>query len=67
MGSSVRWPQVLEELTPKQRNYLKSIASGKAGTLSFAELGKLKSLDLIHHDGHSIALTSSGQVIVEFC
>ena len=42
-------------------------AAGQSGTVSIAELAKLKSLDLIHQDGLGIALTGNGRAIAEFC
>ena len=59
--------EILVAMTKEERNALKAIASGKAGTVYAAELGKLKSLDLVRHDGREISLTSSGLEIVDFC
>ena len=54
-------------LTKEERNALKAIASGKSETVFAAQLGKLKALNLVHHDGRKISLTAGGREIVEFC
>ena len=51
-------------LTQGDRNALKAVASGMVGTVSILQLGKLRSLDLVHHDGRNIALTSNGGAVV---
>ena len=64
---SARCVKIFAKLTHMERNALSAIAAGQVGTVSIAELAKLKSLDLIHQDGLGIALTGNGRAIAEFC
>jgi hypothetical protein len=43
--------EIFLALTQGERNALKAVASGMVGTVSILQLGKLRSLDLVHHDG----------------
>ena len=64
---SARCVEIFAKLTHMERNALSAIAAGQVGTVSIAELAKLKSLDLIHHDGSSITLTGKGREIADLC
>ena len=64
---SARCVEIFAKLTHMERNALRAIAAGQIGTVSIPQLGKLKSLDLIHHDGLGIALTGKGREIADFC
>jgi hypothetical protein len=59
--------EIFVKLTPEERNALKAIATGQVGTVSIAQLGSLKSFDLIHHDGVGISLTGKAREIADFC
>jgi superfamily II helicase len=65
MESSRDCEEVFLALTQGERNALKAVASGMVGTVSILQLGKLRSLDLVHHDGRNIALTSNGRAVVD--
>ena len=67
MLSSDLCADIFALLTPSQRKLLKAIGLGEVGTVSMWDLGKLKSLALIHHDGNDITLTAVGQAIAMFC
>ena len=54
-------------LSEAERTALQAIASGRIGTVSIALLGRLKALELIHHDGRGIILSKQGQAIAAFC
>jgi predicted transcriptional regulator len=64
VASSRECVEVFLALTQGERNALKAVASGMVGTVNLVQLGKLKSLDLVHHDGRNIALTTEGQAVV---
>jgi len=57
--------EIFLALTQAERNALKAVASGMVGTVSILQLGKLRSLDLIHHDGRNVALTTDGRAVVD--
>jgi hypothetical protein len=59
--------EIFATLTQEQRDSLKAVASGKVGTVRMAQLGKLKTLGLIHSDVRGVSLTAHGRVIAEFC
>ena len=65
MASSRDCVEILLALTQAECTSLKAVASGKIGTVSILQLGKLKSLDLVHHDGRNIALTTDGRAVVD--
>jgi hypothetical protein len=56
--------EVFLALTQGERNALKVVASGKGGTVSIVQLSKLKSFDLVHHDGRDIMLTTNGRAVL---
>jgi hypothetical protein len=56
--------EIFLALTQAERTALKTVAAGKIGTVSIAQLAKFKSLDLLHHDGRNIALTTNGRAVV---
>jgi len=56
--------EIFASLSQEELNALNAIAAGKIGTVSITQLGKLKSLELIHHDGRNVALTTNGQAVV---
>ena len=58
---------VAEALSQGERSALKAIKAGELGTVSIVQLGNLKSLDLISHNGRNIQLTADGRAVVEFC
>jgi len=64
---SARCVEIFATLTREERDALSAIAAGQTGTVSIAKLGRLKSLDLIHHDGSSITLTGKGREIADLC
>ena len=64
VASSRDCVEIFLALTQAERNALKAVASGMVGTVSILQLGKLKSLDLVHHDGRNIALTTDGRAVV---
>ena len=65
MASSRDGVELFLALTQGERNALKAVASGMVGTVSILQLGKLRSLNLIHHDGRNIALTTDGRGVVD--
>ena len=65
MESSRDCLELFLALTQGDRNALKAVASGMVGTVSILQLGKLRSLDLIHHDGRNVALTTNGRAVVD--
>ena len=65
MASSRDCVEIFLALTQGERNALKAVASGMVGTVSILQLGKLRSLNLIHHDGRNIALTTDGRAVVD--
>jgi hypothetical protein len=66
MGSSRDCVEVFLALTQGERHALKAVASGRRGTFSLVQLGKLKSLDLIDRDGRHLMLTANGRKVVAF-
>ena len=64
VASSRACVEIFLALTQAERNALKAVASGMVGTVSILQLGKLRSLDLVHHDGSKIALTANGGAVV---
>ncbi len=67
MASPRECVEIFLTLTQGEREALQAIASGRIGLVSIPLLGKLKALDLIHHDGRGIILTARGQAIAAFC
>jgi len=65
VASSRDCVEIFLALTQGERNALKAVASGMVGTVSILQLGKLRSLDLIHHDGRNVALTTNGRAVVD--
>jgi len=59
--------EIFASLSQEELNALNAIAAGKIGTVSITQLGKLKSFDLIHHDGLVITVTGKGREIADFC
>ena len=59
--------EIFAKLTHDERDALRAIAAGQIGSVSIAQLVKLKSLDLIDHDGLAIALTGKCREIAKFC
>ena len=59
--------EIFAKLTHDERNALRAIAAGQVGTVNIEQLGKLKSFDLIHHDGLGVKLTGKGREIADFC
>ena len=64
MASARDRVQLFLALTRAERNALKAVSSGQAGTVGLAQLGKLRSLVLIHHDPRGIELTADGSAVV---
>ena len=58
----IAWKSFLA-LTQGERNALKTVASGKGGSVSIVQLSKLKSFDLVDHDGRAIVLTAHGRAV----
>ena len=55
--------EVFLALTQGERNALKTVASGKGGSVSIVQLSKLKSFDLVDNDGRAIVLTTHGRAV----
>ena len=66
MESSRDCVEIFASLSQEELNALNAIAASKIGTVSITQLGKLKSLDLIHDVGRGIALTADGLAVLGF-
>ena len=64
MESSRDFEEIFLALTQAERNALRAVASGMVGTVSILQLGKLRPLDLVHHDGRNIALPTDGRAVM---